>query len=84
MLVLCGVFAVERVCYVDSAYMLFRIINSESLIAEADAAMYKVKSVHHANVGDRSGVSPTVSETNKVATLVTMSNEASIVRSRSD
>ncbi len=34
MLVLCGVFAMERVCYVDSAYMLFRMINAESLVAE--------------------------------------------------
>ena len=57
---------------------------AESLIAEADAAMYKVKSVHHANVGGRSGISPAMNETNKVATLATVSNEASMVRSRSD
>ena len=47
---------------------------AESLIAEADAAMYKVKSVHHASIADRNGHFPTMRETAKAATQVTMSS----------
>ncbi|MES2617490.1 MAG: hypothetical protein V4613_06410 [Bacteroidota bacterium] len=34
LLLLSVVFAIERVCYIDSAYMLFRMVNTESIIAE--------------------------------------------------
>src|SRR6187402_3235860 len=34
LLILSVGFAIERVCYIDSAYMLFRMVNTESMIAE--------------------------------------------------